>query len=72
MKSTNKDVKFVFDDIKRFIHGIEKQQIKKLWLVGGSELIDAFYTQGRIDEFILTVFPAVLNRGIDRHMRNCR
>jgi len=64
MESQNTDVEFVSDDIPGFIHDLENRKIKKLWLVGGSELIDAFYTKGRIDEFILTVFPTVLKKGI--------
>ncbi len=64
MESLNKDVKFVSDDIQEFIRGLESQNIKKLWMVGGSELIDAFYTQGRIDEFIVTIFPNVLKKGV--------
>ncbi|MFI5344645.1 MAG: dihydrofolate reductase family protein [Chlamydiales bacterium] len=64
MESSNKDVEFVSDDIPGFIRGLESQKIKKLWMVGGPELIDAFYTKGRIDEFIVTVFPNVLKKGI--------
>lgn len=64
MESSNKDVVFVSDDIPTFIRGMEDRKIKKLWIVGGSQLIDAFYTQGRIDEFIVTVFPAILKKGI--------
>lgn len=64
MKSFHKDIEFVSDDIKGFIERLETMKIKKLWLVGGSELIEAFYQQGRIDEFIITVFPAVLKDGI--------
>ncbi len=64
LESENKDIEFVRDDITGFIRGLEKQNIKKLWLVGGAELIDAFYAQGRIDEFIVTEFPTVLKKGI--------
>lgn len=64
MESKNKDIEFVQDDIQGFIREMERQNIKKLWLVGGSELIDAFYAQGRIDEFIVTAFPSVLKKGI--------
>ena len=52
------------DDIQVFIREMEKQNIKKLWLVGGSDLIESFYQQGKIDEFIVTVFPKVLGKGV--------
>lgn len=64
MESSNKDIEFVSDDIQKFIHELERRGIKKLWLVGGAELIEAFYSKGRIDEYIITVFPNVLKNGI--------
>lgn len=64
MESSNREIEFVSDDIQGFIRRLEEQNVKKLWLVGGSELIDAFYIQGRIDGFIVTVFPNVLKKGI--------
>lgn len=64
MKSPLKEIEFAADDIKGFIRQAEKRKIKNLWLVGGNELIEAFYNQGRIDEFIVTVFPAILKEGI--------
>ncbi len=53
-----------FNDIPALIKKLESNNIQKLWLVGGSELIDAFYKQARIDECIVTVFPNILNFGI--------
>ena len=64
MESSNNEIEFFADDIPGFMRELENQNIKKLWMVGGSELIEAFYTQGRIDEFIVTVFPNILKNGI--------
>ncbi len=64
MQSLNKDIEFVLDDIPTFIRELEDRNLKKLWMVGGADLIEAFYTKGRIDEFIITVFPCVLGKGI--------
>ncbi len=64
MESPNKEIEFVSGDIQQFIRELENRRLKKLWIVGGAELIDAFHVQGRIDEFIVTVFPAVLKSGI--------
>ena len=33
-------------------------------MVGGSELIEAFYNEGFIDEFIVTLFPKILGSGV--------
>lgn len=64
LESSNVEIEFVSDDIPEFIRGLERRNIKKLWLVGVSELIEAFYTQGRIDDFIVTVFPNEVGKGI--------
>lgn len=64
MESTNKEIEFVSDNIQEFIRELERRSIKKLWMVGGAELIEAFYREGRIDEYIITVFPNVLKKGI--------
>ena len=64
MKSALNDVEFVSDDIQGFVQQLKIREIKTLWMVGGAELIEAFYQQGRIDEFIITVFPNVLENGI--------
>lgn len=64
LESSNKDVVFAGDAIAACIKQLEETGVKKLWLVGGSELIEAFYKLGRIDEFILTIFPNVLKKGI--------
>lgn len=64
IESSNKEIEFVSDDIQKFIHELERRDTKKLWIVGGAELIEAFYKEGRIDRYIVTVFPNVLNGGI--------
>lgn len=64
LPSPYKDIQFFLGTIPQFIKQIEDQGVKKLWLVGGSELIEAFYRLGRIDEFIITIFPAILTKGI--------
>lgn len=64
MQSPRDDVKFVHDDLPGFVQSLKDNNIKKLWLVGGSDLIAAFYAQNLIYEFIITVFPAVLKKGI--------
>ncbi len=71
MESSKKEIEFASDDIQGFIRELESRNISKLWMVGGAELIDAFYTQGRIDEFIVTVFPNVLKHGISLR-GNCK
>lgn len=58
------DIQFVSESIPDFMKALEEKKVKNLWMVGGSELIEAFYDQGFVDEFIVTVFPKVLGKGI--------
>lgn len=58
------DVKFVSESIPDFVKAIKEEKVKNLWMVGGSELIEAFYNKGFVDEFIVTVFPKILKAGI--------
>lgn len=63
-ESKNEAIEFVSDDIPGFGRLLKERNTKKLWVVGGSELIEAFYRQGILDEFIVTIFPVLLGKGI--------
>lgn len=58
------DIQFVSESINDFMKSLEEKKVKNLWMVGGSELIEAFYDKDFIDEFIVTVFPKVLGKGL--------
>jgi len=58
------DIQFVSESIPDFMKTLGEKKVKNLWMVGGSELIEAFYDNGFLDEFIVTVFPKVLKEGI--------
>ncbi len=58
------NIQFVSGDIQHFLHSIEARGIKRLWLMGGAQLVESFYKIGCIDEYILTILPDRLGRGI--------
>jgi dihydrofolate reductase len=61
----NKNVTFVTDNISHFMQTLDQVNIKdEYWLVGGAQLITAFYTQGLINRYILTIIPKTLGSGI--------
>jgi len=37
---------------------------KDIWLLGGTKIVDSFLKQNLIDEFIITIIPVILGRGI--------
>ncbi|KGX91646.1 diacylglycerol kinase [Pontibacillus halophilus JSM 076056 = DSM 19796] len=58
-------VKFINEDPTEFVQELkEHHQGKKIWLVGGSELIQTFLNHNLIDEFKIAVIPTLLGKGI--------
>ncbi|WP_337019843.1 dihydrofolate reductase family protein [Oceanobacillus massiliensis] len=58
------DVKFVHEDIVEFTDNLKKKKGKNIWLVGGSDLLQSFLKENMIDEFIITVAPTLIGKGI--------
>lgn len=64
MKTDRTDVTFV-SSIEEYLSLINKDtRIKRIWLLGGAELIASFKEHDLIDECIITVIPVVLHEGI--------
>jgi dihydrofolate reductase len=60
----NDSVEIVSTDISTFVEKAKLLGIKRLWLMGGAQLAGAFDKLGLIDEYILTVIPEKLGKGI--------
>jgi len=60
----NDMIEIVDTDIPTFMKKINKSGIKRLWLMGGAQLIESFYKRGLIDEYIITILPDKLEQGI--------
>jgi dihydrofolate reductase len=64
METDRTDVTFV-SSIEEFLSLINAQPwIKRIWLLGGAELIASFKAHDLIDECIITVIPKKLHAGI--------
>ena len=64
MQTDRNDVTFV-TSIENYLNIINKDpQIKRVWLLGGAQLIASFKDYGLIDECIVTIIPTVLHEGI--------
>lgn len=64
MKTDRMDVTFV-SSISEYLDIINNDSnIKRVWLLGGAELIASFKAHDLIDECIITVIPKMLNEGI--------
>jgi dihydrofolate reductase len=64
MRTNRTDVTFV-SSIEEFLNIInQNSKIKRVWLLGGAELIKSFKAYNLIDECIITVIPKTLHEGI--------
>ncbi|MFF2483502.1 dihydrofolate reductase family protein [Paenibacillus sp. NPDC058071] len=57
-------VTFVTGDVPEFIEELKEQDGSKIWIVGGAEILDIFLKNNLVDEFIITVIPTILGKGI--------
>jgi dihydrofolate reductase len=64
METDRTDVTFVYS-IEEYLNTINRDpRIKRVWLLGGAELIASFKAHDLIDECIITVIPKTLYEGI--------
>jgi dihydrofolate reductase len=59
----NKPIKFVSGNPSSIVKELKKKE-KDTWLVGGEKLISGFINDHLIDEFIITIVPRLLGKGI--------
>lgn len=57
-------IECIFGDISTFMQNSAIKNYNRVWLVGGAKLVQSFYEQGLIDEYIITIVPSVLTEGI--------
>jgi len=64
-KPVDNSITFFPDTIQDFMKQINIKNLRSnIWLFGGAQLIQSFYTAGLIDEYILTIVPVSLGAGL--------
>ncbi|MCR5753577.1 MAG: dihydrofolate reductase family protein [Acetatifactor sp.] len=56
-------MKFTSLSPEKLIAGLKKEG-KKIWIVGGSQIIDLVRKKNLIDEYILNIAPVILGKGL--------
>lgn len=57
-------VTFVTEDIPGFVENLKEQEGSKIWIVGGAEILDVLLKGKLVDEFIISIVPTILGKGI--------
>lgn len=57
-------VEFVTESIGTFVARLRRKRGKDIWMMGGGEIIAAFLDAGAIDEFVISIIPALIGQGI--------
>lgn len=63
-ENSDENVQFINEEITSFIQKLKGQDGAKIWIVGGSELLDGFMKDKLVDEFIVSIIPTILGKGI--------
>jgi dihydrofolate reductase len=64
LTSTRNDVFFTAAEPAALVRELNDRGLKRLWLVGGGELVAAFQRERLIDEYIVSIIPVSLGNGI--------
>ncbi|WP_446476038.1 dihydrofolate reductase family protein [Bacillus velezensis] len=57
-------VRFIHEEPADFIKALKRQEGKRIWIVGGSNLLHPVLEEKLVDEFIIQIAPVLLGRGI--------
>ncbi|WP_078394528.1 dihydrofolate reductase family protein [Shouchella patagoniensis] len=60
----NDHTHFINQNIEGFVKQIKQEKGKKIWLVGGGQLVSTFLENNLLDEVIVTVAPKIIGKGI--------
>lgn len=63
-------VTFTNQDISSFAKGLKAQPGKNIWVIGGSNLLHGFIQENLIDEWIISIAPTLIGKGIPLFQEN--
>jgi len=57
-------VDFINDDVVKFTKSLKEQVGKRIWIVGGGEVLYPLLQEQLVDEFIIQIAPSIIGHGI--------
>jgi dihydrofolate reductase len=64
LMGSNDSVKIIDEDIVNFTKSLKQKEGKRIWIVGGGEVLYPLLQERLVDEFIIQITPAIIGRGI--------
>lgn len=64
MSGKQDNVEFINEDVITFTNRIKELKGNNIWVVGGGDLLHSFIKENLVDEFIITIAPTILGKGI--------
>lgn len=63
-ESENEDIAAIPNDLDGVLQALKEDNLKKVWLVGGGQLVTSMMSKKMIDEIILSIMPLTLGEGV--------
>jgi dihydrofolate reductase len=64
LNGKTENVEFVNEEVVSFTTKLKSEAGKTIWIVGGGELLHLFLLNKLVDEYIITIAPTLIGKGI--------
>ena len=64
LSTTRTDILFVKGGMEEVLKHVKKKSYKRVWLMGGGNLVSSFINRGLVNEYIIAIIPTILGSGI--------
>lgn len=58
------EIEFIAPEIPAFAEMLKSMPGKDIWVIGGSQVLSSFMEAGLVDEFIISIAPVTIGKGI--------
>ena len=64
LSTKRNDILFLKGGVEEVIKNIKQKEYKRVWLMGGGNLLSSFINRGLVDEYIIAIVPLILGSGV--------
>ncbi|SDQ56769.1 dihydrofolate reductase family protein [Virgibacillus salinus] len=70
LTGSDNNVQYINDDIVNFTNSLKEKRGKRIWIVGGGEVLYPLLQERLVDEFYIQIAPTIMGRGIPLFLPN--